>query len=375
MKTSNSFGFSEELHPSFFVEPTITVNWRRFKNDPTANLAKALTKPYVYATYGTRGSGKSSLTENIAYRYPKVLDLFGSRDNEGLAWCRSPKKRILFLKGGSVEIDSQWKAVNCVDFTLSDAKDYDAIISASCFYGSIQEEWYGIGKLMDKLWYRGAYKEVWCLVIREAGSLLYSRQSLGDTQEKAKNYMTYVLREMRHCGFALTLDSIRWRAIDINIRTLADYTFLKAQGIAGLPSDLNWLYQYYDPHSINRMAVNKFIVVNDKGPIGDGEFSCPYWHKKEHEDLTKLLDIRITRNELPDTGETGVTRVGDYEHVRIVKARHETGLSMEKLGEKLGRSSKTIHKHITYHNSTIDTLGECDRCARVKSLLVKSRLE
>lgn len=355
--------------------PKITINWRRFKHHPHASLSWALTQPFIFSPVGGRGEGKSALAENIAFRYPKVLDLFGSRDNEGLAWCRSPKDKVLFLKGASVDIDSQWDAINATDFKLHDAQNYDSIISVSAFYNSIEEEWYSISKVMDELWRREGQSEIWCLVIREAANFLYSRQGLGNSQEEAKNKTTYILREMRHLNIALTVDSIRWRAVDINVRTLADYTFFKAQGIQGLPSELKFVYQYYEPHDINMLPKNKFVVVADKGPIGDGEFDCPYWHKKPNENLRDIFDIKIEKGEIPDTGETGVTRVGDYEHVRIVKARHETGLAMEKLGEELGRSSKTIHKHLTYHNSTIKTLGECDRCSRVKSLLAKTKVE
>jgi len=42
-------------------------------------------------------------------------------------------------------------------------------------------------------------------------------------------------------GFALGLDSIRYYAIDIDIRNLADYLILKSQGVQGLAADLQWL--------------------------------------------------------------------------------------------------------------------------------------
>ena len=51
-------------------------------------------RDYVYMILGVRGSGKSSFLENLGIHYLSkgavILDLFGSRDGEGLAWLRSP---------------------------------------------------------------------------------------------------------------------------------------------------------------------------------------------------------------------------------------------------------------------------------------------
>ena len=44
----------------------------------------------------------------------------------------------------------------------------------------------------------------------------------------------YLIREARHMGIALGLDSVRYYAIDIDIRNLADYMILKAQGVQEL---------------------------------------------------------------------------------------------------------------------------------------------
>jgi len=228
---------------------------------------------------------------------------------------------------------------------------------------------------MNRLWQRTSWTEPWAVQIREAANLLYSRVSIGDSQQQAKNYIIYVMREMRHCGYALSMDSIRWYSVDIDMRTIADYTFIKAQGIEGLPGELRFLYRWFDPFGVMRMGVDRFAVVCRKGPIGFGHSGLPSWHKQENENILNLLDIQVKYSDLPDTGEKGLSHVGDYEHVRIVQARFETKEGMEKLAEKIGRSSRTVHKHITYHNATIQTLGECDRCARVKSLLSKQVLE
>jgi hypothetical protein len=365
--------------------PTIDVEWIRFPNDKAADLANAIKKPTAFGIYGGKDTGKSCLVENLSNHYPHVVDLFGARDNEALAWCRSPRSgSILFLKGPSVELQNcGWPSINATDLKLSDIDKYDAIISVSAFYGDIREEWYSLSKLMDKLWHRTNWTELSCLNIREAANLLYSRVALGETQADAKNYIIYVLREMRHCGLALAVDSIRWYAIDIDVRTIADYTFLKAQGIEGLPDNLHFLYQYFDPFGIMRMGKETFALFSREGPIAHGTSTMPYWHKQEYENMLNIFDIKPKYNEKPDLGDKGYARVGDYGHVKIIQARFEGILNekgerdrgMEKLGKALGHSSKTILDHINHHNNSIQTLGECDKCTRVQSPLAKQVLE
>ena len=354
-----------------YSPPKITINWRRFWNDPAANLREALENTTACASYGGKGKGKSALMESLGDRYKCVFDLYGSRDNEGLAWCRSHRQNsILFLKGASTDIESSWPAKNAEDLRFADFEKYQAIISCSAFYANLREEWQTLAKVMDFIWNRNHYNTIISLLIREAANLLYSRISMGDTQQQAKNQIIYTLREMRHCGIALEIDSIRWFAIDIDARSIADYTFLKAQGIAGLPQDLRWLYRFYKPTGVTRMRVYRFIIVSRDGPIGDGYSELPYWHKQEKENLLDLFGIKPTHGDVPNLGEKG-GQVGDYEHVDIIKRRQETHASMESIANKLGRSSRTVHMHIEHHNRMVSMTGECDRCARVRGELTK----
>lgn len=69
------------------------------------------------------------------------------------------------------------------------------------------------------------------MVCREAAILYYSRLKVDDNQIFAKSQMVYMIREARHIGLSLGLDSVRFYAIDIDIRTLSDYMILKSQGI------------------------------------------------------------------------------------------------------------------------------------------------
>jgi hypothetical protein len=357
--------------------PEIYCNWKRFPKDPSTHFYDSFKKASAYGIVGGKGKGKSSLAEAICSHFPKIIDIYGSRDNEGLAWCRSPfKDSVAFLKGNSVTIDCNCAdTLNASDITWRDLEKYKVVVSCAAFYTNMQEEWHCLGKLVDKLWRRMSWTEPWCVLIREASNLLYSRISLGDNQQAAKNYIIYVLREMRHCGYAVVLDTLRWYSIDIDVRTLADYTFLKAQGIEGLPRGLRFIYAYYSPSSIMRMKVYGFVTVSREGPIGHGYFDFPYWHKLETENLLQQLDLRITYKDVPYSGDDMATHVSDYEHVRIVKARIESTDGMEKLGDKIGRSSRTIFKHIKKHNAMVASVGECDKCLRVNSQYSKTLIE
>lgn len=64
--------------------------------------------------------------------------------------------------------------------------------------------------------------------------------------------------------------------------------------------------------------------------------------------------------------------VGDVEHAEIIQLYIEEGLSMNKIAEKLGRSSKVPHKHIHKHNSKVEGARFCPACRRVKSELDKT---
>jgi len=364
--------------------PNYRVWWGRFPYDEAANLNQALKKPKTFAVIGGTGAGKSALVELFSSKYRRIIDLYGSADNEGLTWLRSPDhKNVLLLKGASAKVDCNCAdVINATDLTLPDIEAHDAVISANAFYSKDEEEWYSVGKIMQKLRNRLHWTECWSLAIREASSLIYSRLCLGDSQTMAKNYVLNVTKQMRHHGFAVALDTIRWMGIDVEMRNIADYTFIKAQGIDGLPANLRFLYRYFLPSGIMRMPVYDFVVVSRKGPVGFGLSDCPFWHKKEEEDLLRIFDIEVSYKELARVtdGKMGV-KVSDYEHVRIVKARltlkdkFERPLGMQKLAKAVMRSSATIFRHIEEHNHMVELLGQCEMCSRVNSEYAKKLIE
>jgi len=357
------------------------IRWVRFPHLITAKLRKILgIRPVACTILGGKETGKSSLNECAASHYKQIIDLFGSRDNEGLAWLRSPlNKKVLFLKGDTVEIDCNCADVkNTSEFKVSDMDKYNTVISAAAFYSSIREEWKSVATLMDRLWYRQGWNEPICLVIREAASLLASRHILGEDQTHALNYTIYVLRELRHCGFAITLDTIRWFGIDRDIRAVTDYTFIKATGTEGLPHDLRFLYRYFNPFKIQQMKPNQFVVLSRQGAIGTGSFQLPYWHKQEKENLLNLFDIRIKYDrEAAFAIENKNQKVSDLEHVRIIKMRlelPETENSMNKIATKIQRSPRTVQEQMRHHNNSISVVGSCDKCQRAQNKEYATRI-
>ena len=61
--------------------PDIALTWVRFQE----HISFA-TKAKSWLALGIRGSGKSSILENLSIRYPKIIDLYGSSDLEALCW-------------------------------------------------------------------------------------------------------------------------------------------------------------------------------------------------------------------------------------------------------------------------------------------------
>ena len=285
---------------------------------------------------------------------------------------RSPyadDKKILVLHGENVDIDSSFPT-KCVEAVkLTHFEEYDIIVSASPLYLSIDQEFSHAAKLTDLLYKRLHYKRLIYLLCREAANFYYSRLKVSDNQIFAKSQMIYLIREARHMGIALGLDSVRYYAIDIDIRNLADYMILKAQGVQGLAKDLNWLYSYFNPSTIRNMKPQNFFIITRKGTLGLGEFPFHEWHKREKENILKAVGIKVEYGEELKEGEyRGTFRtVSDREHAEIIRLYVEEGLSYEKIAEKLGRSSRTPLLHIQRHNRDVKRNGFCSVCKRIGS--------
>jgi len=334
------------------------------------------TSPSTWFVLGSRGNGKSAFLEDVAMLYGEkdavIFDLFGSRDGEGLAWLRSPlakDKKILLVKGENVDVQASYPVKQVDQVTLQDIENFDVIISASPLYLNHDQEFYNAGKLTDLLYKRLHYKRLLYLVVREASNFYYSRLKICENQIFAKANMVYLIREARHVGMALGLDSVRYMSIDIDIRNLSDYLILKSQGVLGLASDLEWLYSFYNPTVIRNMRPENFIIVSRTGALGLGEFPYHDWHKVEKEDIVSQVGIKIEYGEeLHEAEYRGSFKtVSDKEHSEMIELYLVDNLGMEKIAAKLGRSTRTPHEHIGSHNEAVARSGFCPVCKRAGS--------
>lgn len=334
----------------------------------------------TYMAYGIRGSGKSTLLEDIGKEFQKrsapVLDLFGSRDGESLAWLRAPEtkdKKVLLLHGNNTSITSSWDSKPVSKYTLEDFEKYDLTISASPLYSSIDAEYQQINDIIKLVYKRLLFNKVIYVIIREAANLLYSRLKISKDQTLAKAEMTYFIREARHCGFSLGLDTQKLTSIDIDIRITIDYLFVKSLGLQGLPQDLRWLYSTYLPMKLQRMNPGDFLLVTGAGSHGVGSFPYHNWHKLPGENILAATDIQVEHSdEMVESKEDH--RVGDEKHAQMMELRVE-GMPFEQIGKQVGVSSRTPHTHRIAHNEDIELKGYCPRCKRAKSELQVTKID
>jgi hypothetical protein len=115
------------------------------------------------------------------------------------------------------------------------------------------------------------------------------------------------------------------------------------------------------------MPPKYFFIVSAKGPIGVGKFPCPLWHKQERENILQSLGLRVEYGDRIEYGESrgAYKTVSDEEHMGLVESYFE-GLSMGKIAEKLDRSAATVHAQIHSHNKSIEKMGYCVECRRLK---------
>jgi hypothetical protein len=275
------------------------------------------------------------------------------------------------LCGESVDVQAPCDVKKASALGLSDFSSYDIMISASPLYLNPDDEFINAAQITDKVYKRLYWNRLIYCLTREAANFYYSRLKVSDNQVFAKSQMVYLIREARHVGMALGLDSVRYYAIDIDIRNLSDFLVLKSQGLYGLSNDLSWLYSIFEPHVIRNMPVQNFLVVSRNGAVGLGEFKDVPWHKRERENILAALDIKVEYGEPIETGayRGSYKTVGDQEHSEIIRLYHAEELGMQPIAEKLQRSTASIKKHIDEHDQAIMRSSFCPACRRVHSNL------
>jgi hypothetical protein len=337
-------------------------------------------RPYVWLTLGVRGAGKSSFLEHLAEQHLEsgncVLDLFACRAGENLAWLRSKwakEKRILLLsdENAIVEAPDSIAVKPYTKLSLKDFEDFDLIINSSPLYRSLDAEYSSCNYIIDRLWHRLHWSRLIFTVCREASSLMYSRLKVVENQQSAKAFLIYWLRESRHVGCSLGLDSVRLSSLDVDVRSLADYTVFKSLGSGGLPRELWFIYRYIEPSFLQSMKQSQFVILSRRGHLGVGVFPYPTWHKTEGEDILSKLRIKVVFEEKPEEGvfRGRYTTLSDQEHADLIDMYVNQGLSMGKIAERMKRSDKSVFDHINKHTKDVLRIGYCPKCRRAGSKL------
>ena len=171
-------------------------------------------------------------------------------------------------------------------------------------------------------------------------------------------------------GISLGLDTLKYTSINADIRAVVDYFIFKSQGTRGFPDDMRWWYGYWNPAKVRWSKPQYFFIVSAKGALGIGKFLYPFWHKEEREDILRSVGLKVEHGDEIDYGQNlgAYKTVGDQEHLDIIEGYLTEGLSKGKLAKKLDRSAATIHAQIHAHNKSIDKMGYCAECRRLKGM-------
>jgi len=361
------------------VIPEIKVRWLRSQDHI------AFTRPRTLLALGTRGSGKSSLLEVLAIRYPKIIDIYSASDDEGLCWCKPEfvelfkslygrEPDILLVIGKDMDVASKWDKVRISELKLSDFEEHDIIITVLAFHSNETNYFATLNKMTTLLWEkRRSWREPWFVLIREASNWIYSRLKTTKNDMYAKAALIKALREARHHGLAVAVDTLRWTSLDKEVRDVSDYIFIKRVGSIGLPDDLRWMYRYVRPYSMMQARPEVFMLITGRGAVGFGKFTYPSWHKEEKENILRSTSIEVKRTHqtLPDDARYGIA---DFEHSQIIKAYVEQK-SMLKVARGLDRSTRTINVHIRKHNLAVEDKGECTKCHHAASEFSRDHIE
>jgi len=330
-------------------------------------------RPNTFLTLGLRNTGKSTLTELLAVHHDKIVDLYGSKDNENLCWCRdsSPIDDILLVHGENTEIDSSWPSIPVNELSLKDIESYEGIVTCNSFFSSDEVKYEACTKILNNLYERFEWKKIIFVAMREAIDILYSRLNRGKGEKDIKIETMTFQRQLRHFGVSFGLDLLKWTGLDKEIRLLADYTIIKKVGWQELPGEIAWIGSYVRPDTFRYLNKNEMILLTSNGAIGYCTSPELKWHKEEGVDLLKELGIQIKHREAPE--KSTQQKVGDKEHAEIIKKYDDTQ-SMLVVSNELSRSLSTISFHVSYHNEQIEELRYCPKCRRAQSVLETTQI-
>ncbi len=332
-------------------------------------------RPKRWLINGNPETGKSNLIENIGLRHDHILDIYGSKDNEGLCWIRknSPIDDALLIHGDNTDLKCSWKTKKASNVTIEDIDNYEVVIAAHSFFSSSHNKFSAMEKITDRLYKRLEWRKghIIFLAMRESNSVIYSRLSRGVGEKQAKADLLEFFREMRHFGTSVGADLIQWTGNDKSMREMGDYMIFKNVGEKGLPRDKWYLYHWVKPKVFRLMKKSEFVCLQRNGAIAWCTTGLVPFHKEEGVNLLKELDITIEHGE--ELIESSSIKIGDEEHLKIIKIYLENS-SMEKTRNSFNppKGLATISRHVGDHNGEILKNGRCSRCAKLDEALSKT---
>lgn len=326
---------------------------------PSAFSGKITLKADIIATIGgIRGGGKSGLLFNIATHWPKVIGLYGSLDDEILTLLRAHKylrkwEQCLILGPEGVDVTSSWDYKYYGDLTWADMEKYEVIVMPQKIHQQPKTFSLGCEYVASFLLRRPAVKDYWFLCVTEAANIMWARQSLKNAKlDQAKAYLVWLLRQLRHVGVAIGMDSQYLLALDKEVRNISDYTFLKNLGAFSLPPDLEWVYGYVPPPAIRALYPNEFVATDKFAGVYCGWFRLPPWHKQPKENIYESLGIRWEWGD-PELRKFDVAEVNTHQedmavHSEIVRAFLEVK-TIKGTASKSGHDRDTVRRHLSLH--------------------------
>ncbi|MDE2040545.1 MAG: hypothetical protein KGO96_13085 [Elusimicrobia bacterium] len=323
----------------------------------------------TYTAGGIKGGGKSALIWNISANFRKFIGAYGSKDDEVLAALRAKKyarkiggtmeknlegwDRGLIVGPPTTSVTSSWDYVSYDKLTLNDIFNHDVIVTPNRLFQTPTAFFTGTQRLVDTLWSRpfAPKGQNWFLQIFEAANILYARITMKRAKmDQAKAYLIFLMREMRHMGISMGMDSQYMVSLDREVRTNADYTFIKNMGSDMLPRDIKWMHHWVTPDGLAGMYPDEFVCKDKWGGIYLGRFKLPPWHKEPDEDIYKSLGIKFDFGDDALREELAAEDTEDVQmHKEIVEAFQRIR-TIKGTARETGHDKETVKKHVLRHN-------------------------
>jgi len=305
---------------------------------------------------GIRGGGKTGLLMNLAAHWGKIIGLYGSLDDEILALLRASKwakhlEKGLILGPSTTSVTSSWSYKNYEDLTFADIESHDVIVLPQKIHSNPNSFSLACEHVSSFLLRRPYVSDYWFMMIPEAANIMWARQSLKRAKlDQAKAYLVWLLRQLRHVGVSIGMDSQYLLALDKEVRNISDYTFLKNLGAFSLPNEIDWIYGYAHPPGLRALYPNEFVALDKFGGVYTGWFRLPPWHKTPNENIYESLGIKydfgdpeMRQFEMPKTQEEDIAL-----HTEIIKAYMEVK-NIKGTARKTSHDRDTVRTHVEKH--------------------------